>query len=184
MAKQDTPQILQSKSLSVCRSPYRCGSQSFQPLPHLYVQQRDHARQERTGRNRRCRQADQQRAGPRLHHQLELRHRRNMDTARPQFQRRLLLRPPQPKRNRHGESQPGVQQPVQLVPAVLRRPALDSRTCLCRLIRVVPFRSGLLHRERPSEMGIAGSNFLLDCSGMGQELHATDGFLHRLYPDV
>ena len=80
--------------------------------------------------------------------------------------------------------QPGVQQPVQLVPAVLRRPALDSRTCLCRLIRVVPFRSGLLHRERPSEMGIAGSNFLLDCSGMGQELHATDGFLHRLYPDV
>ena len=33
-------------------------------------------------------------------------------------------------------------------------------------------------------MGVAGSNLLLHRPGMGQELHAADGLLHRLRPDV
>ena len=83
-------------------------------------QQGNHARQERARADRQCRQANQQRTGPRLHHQLELRHRRNLDTPRPQLQRRLFRRPPQPERNRHGKGQSDVRQPLQLVPAVLR----------------------------------------------------------------
>ena len=55
---------------------------------------------------------------------------------------------------------------------------------LCGCIRTVPLRAGLLYRKRPAEMGVAGSNLLLHRSGMGQELHAADGLLHRLRPDV
>ena len=102
--------------------------------------------------------ANQQRTGPRLHHQLELWHRRNLDAPRSQLQRRFLLRPPQPERNRHGKGQPDVRESVQLIPAVLRQPALDRRPRLCGCIRPVPLRAGLLHRKRTAEMGVAGSN--------------------------
>ena len=114
----------------------------------------------------------------------ELWHRRNLDAPRSQLQRRFLLRPPQPERNRHGKGQPDVRESIQLIPTVLRQPALDRRPRLCGCIRTVPLRTGLLHRKRPAEMGVAGSNLLLHRPGMGQELHAADGLLHRLRPDV
>ena len=167
MAQQDAARVLQGKRRTARRRPYRRGRQPLQPLPHLHVQQGNHARQERARADRQCRKANQQRTGPRLHHQLELRHRRNLDTPRPQLQRRLFRRPPQPERNRHGKGQSDVRQPLQLVPAVLRQPALDGRPRLCGRIRPVPLRAGLLHRQRPPEVGVAGSNLLLHRFGMG-----------------
>ena len=59
MAYQDIAPVLQGKCRTDCSSPRRHSRQRIQPLSHLCLQQRNHARQERTGADRRRCQADQ-----------------------------------------------------------------------------------------------------------------------------
>ena len=63
-------------------------------------------------------------------------------------------------------------------------PAHDVGSRLRRSIRLVSVRTGMLHRERTVEVGIDRSHLLLHRLVLGQELHAADGFLHRLRPVV
>ena len=59
MAYQDIAPVLQGKCRTDCGSPRRHSRQRIQPLSHLCLQQRNHARQKRTGADRRRCQADQ-----------------------------------------------------------------------------------------------------------------------------
>ena len=72
-----------------CRCHNRYMHQPEQPLSHMGVQPGVDARQERTGEKEHGK-PDKQRTRPRLYNAVELRHRRDMDSARAQHQGRRI----------------------------------------------------------------------------------------------
>ncbi len=82
------------------------GDKPQQPVPHMAVCQGVDARQERTREKELC-QPDFKRTRPRLHHAMELRHRRDMDAARAQHQGRSVGAFGK-QRESHGKGRPAV----------------------------------------------------------------------------
>ena len=156
--------------------------QPEQPVPHLAIRPGKYARQERTGQEECC-QPDQQRSGPRLHHAMELRHRRDMDTAHPQCQRRSLC-VAGCQRDSNGKSQSGVHTGLPTARTILGRPARHQRPSICRRVCHDAFHPRTVHRERADEVGIAGSHHPLHIAVVGAQLHAVHRLLLGLYPPL
>ncbi len=164
------------------RCPHRHCPQPLQPLPYLAVWTGDHARQERTGEEE-LRQPDQFRSGPRLHHPVELRHRRDVDTPCSQCQGRCQ-RSPRTEREGDGEGRPQLRADLPATGAVLGQPARHERPRVCGCLRDDALRPGPLHREGSDEMGVARRHHPEHPALMGKELHALHQFLPRLCADV
>ena len=152
------------------------GNQPLQPLPYVAVHAGVDARQERAGEEELC-QPDFERPRPRLHHAVELRHRRDLDAARAQHQGRRFGAAGA-EREGYGESQPRVLPDISADGSVLGRPAGHKRSGVRRSVRDDALRAGSVHSERPDEVGAARCDGALRTALVGQKLHV----VHRPFP--
>ena len=157
----------------------RCGchrhchhSQPLKSIPHLRVQQGDHARQKRTGHDREFRE---ERALGRLHNPVVVRYRRDMDSACPKRQGRSICAVVK-QRNSHEKR--AVLSVLQLLRDVLGRPARHGRSGIRGGFRAVPVRFGVVCGERPDEMGSFDCYGNLSTPFVGSQLHGTYTVLH------
>ena len=151
--------------------------QPEQPLPYVGIQQGVDARQERA-RKEAHRQPDGERARPRLHTPMELRHRRDVDPARAQHEGRSQ-RAARRKRDGHEARRQPVSADLPADRPVLGRAAGHARARLRRRIRADAVRARPVHSERAYEVGALGGHGAVGIAVVGQELHALHQLLHR-----
>ena len=156
--------------------------QSFQPVSHLGVHPGVDARQERACEGG-LRQPDRERARPRLHHAVELRHRRDMDPARAQHQgRRVSSAVDEP--DGYGEGRPAVHADIPAARAVLGRAAGHERTSVCGCFRADALHSGTLHSEGWHQVGVACGDGSVNTAVVGTQFHVVHRPVPRLCADV
>ena len=157
-----------------CRTG-RC-HQPFQPLPHLAVHPGVDARKERAGEEELC-QPDKQRSRPRLHHSVELWHRRDMDPARTQHQGRSVNAACH-ERKGYAESRPAVLSDLPATGTVLGQPARHKRSGICWSLCADAVRTGSVHRQRTDEVGAVHCYLSVDTAVVGPQLHV----VYRPFP--
>ena len=165
-------------SSSLDRSGYQC----FQSVSHMAVLAGIDARKERTGEEE-LGKPDRQRPRTRLHNPVELRHRRDVDTAYPQHKGRSIGAH-EPKQHSAEERRPDVWLHLSADRTVLGRATGHERPRICRCLRHAAVRSGTVHRQRTDEVGAPCSDHSVDYALVGTQLHAPYRLLHRPYAHV
>ena len=107
-----------------------------------------------------------------------------MDSPYPQHEGRLVHDPYLRQRCRHETCRQQLYLHIPAAGTVLGRAAWNIRPCICRRICHHALHSRHGDRQGACQMGTDSSDSALHTSLMGQELHADDRFLHRLYPYV